>query len=172
MPKAEQEQCTVKRCVDGIRRKGTKEYVGYCWFKEHKGYLTRKLMKEHQCTGKECHYFQKFEDAPYWKEKAAIKKKRKDKKEEERTREVREKLMLQMARGWSDQYTFMDFTSAKQTDPGAITLTYFTKWTVDLARCADYMSRVWKCSVNLRRIEPDRDTLYWFLQQKKGRLAK
>ena len=43
----------------------------------HPGKLTRKLMGAHDCLGKECRFFEKYEDADYWREKnrkAAAKK--------------------------------------------------------------------------------------------------
>jgi hypothetical protein len=160
-----------KPCVDGLYRKGTKEFVGYCRYKKHKGFLTRKLMKQHQCLGKGCHYFQKFEDAPYWKEKSKIKQMKRDRKAEERVREERESLILETARDWTDRYGFMDFISAKEPSPGTLILTYFSKKYVDLLRCADYMERVWNCKVELRKIEPDDELTVHYLQQKKRRLA-
>ena len=40
--------------------------VGYCHNKEHKGCLTVSIMNEHNCTGKNCLYFEKYEQYPYW----------------------------------------------------------------------------------------------------------
>ena len=45
------------RCIDGIKRKH--DIIGYCSNLTHKGYLTKKLMKEHDCLNKECKYLQK-----------------------------------------------------------------------------------------------------------------
>lgn len=56
-----------------IRRK---LLVGYCHNRLHTGKLTQKLMEEHDCLGKECRFFEKYETASYWKErnqKAALK---------------------------------------------------------------------------------------------------
>lgn len=55
--------------------------VGYCWNEIHRGYLTKNLMKEHQCIERKCRHFQKYENSPYWKEKEAKKEKKKIKKE-------------------------------------------------------------------------------------------
>lgn len=44
--------------------------AGYCWNNEHKGWLTPKHVKEHDCIGKKCRYFQKYENGqPIPKEK-------------------------------------------------------------------------------------------------------
>ena len=42
--------------IDGTRSETTKR-VGFCNNDLHKGYLTKKLMDEHQCIEKGCHYF-------------------------------------------------------------------------------------------------------------------
>jgi hypothetical protein len=55
--------------------------VGYCWNEIHRGYLTKNLMKEHQCIEKKCRHFQKYENSPYWKEKEARREKKKKRKE-------------------------------------------------------------------------------------------
>lgn len=165
-------QCNSKPCVDGLYRKGTKEYVGYCWFKQHKGFLTRKLMKKHQCPSKVCHYFQKFEDSPYWKEKADKKQQIRDHKAEERTREVREAFILETARSWTEKFSFMDFTSAREPEPGKLILTYFSSQYINLSRCRNFMTRVWNCKVDLRSIYPDNDLVTRFLNQKRRRLGK
>lgn len=68
-----------------------KSVVGYCHFSEHKGSITKPLLKKHECVSKECHYFEKYKDNPYWKgveQAQAAKQKRREtarriKKEEE-----------------------------------------------------------------------------------------
>ena len=60
-------------CSEGKR-------VGYCWYDLHKGYLTKKLMDEHECLKKKCFFFEKFNDAPYWKYRNDIKKKREERR--------------------------------------------------------------------------------------------
>ena len=45
----------------------TPSVVGYCHNSEHKGIVTVTIMQEHDCIAKGCHYFEKFEDYPFWK---------------------------------------------------------------------------------------------------------
>lgn len=54
----------------------TNSLVGYCHNEAHKGFLTVTIMNEHDCINKECFYFEKFEDYPFWR-----KKQRKEKQE-------------------------------------------------------------------------------------------
>ena len=71
-----------------------KSVVGYCHFSEHKGSITKTLLKKHECVAKGCHYFEKYKDNPYWKgveQAQAAKQKRREtarriKKEEEKQR--------------------------------------------------------------------------------------
>ena len=44
----------------------TPSLVGYCHNKDHIGFITVEIMNEHDCVAKGCHYFEKFEDYPYW----------------------------------------------------------------------------------------------------------
>lgn len=39
--------------------------VGYCHFPEHKGRITKTLLKNHECLKKQCHYFEKDSVNPY-----------------------------------------------------------------------------------------------------------
>lgn len=48
--------------------------VGFCHNPKHKGYLTVKTLKEHECLKKQCFYFQKFEERAYWVSKNKVKK--------------------------------------------------------------------------------------------------
>ena len=53
--------------------------VGYCKF--HKCGITVKQMKCKECLRKECWYLEKNEDHPYWRQREAMKNKRKLRKE-------------------------------------------------------------------------------------------
>lgn len=46
-----------------------KSAVAFCHNKVHKGYLTINMVKQHKCQEKQCKYFSKYQDNPYWKEK-------------------------------------------------------------------------------------------------------
>lgn len=50
-----------------IRRK---LLVGCCHNRIHPGKLTQKLMEDHNCLGKGCRFFEKYETADYWRELA------------------------------------------------------------------------------------------------------
>lgn len=40
--------------------------VGFCHYKEHRGYITLPMLKERGCITKQCRYFEKNEEHPYW----------------------------------------------------------------------------------------------------------
>lgn len=44
--------------------------VGYCHFKEHSGFITKNVLKEKDCYNKGCSYFERYDECPYWAEKA------------------------------------------------------------------------------------------------------
>lgn len=52
------------RCIDGITRR-YKKCVGYCNNRIHKGFLTAKLYREHECFKRNCTFFDAKENHPY-----------------------------------------------------------------------------------------------------------
>jgi len=70
--------------------------VGCCHYGGHPGKMHRKLMEKHNCIGKQCRYFQKYEQSTYWenaqRQALANEKKKKalqDKRERQRQKELR-----------------------------------------------------------------------------------
>lgn len=45
-----------RRLIDGTIT-GCGKCVGYCQYCEHAGFLTREQRKQHNCLGKQCHYY-------------------------------------------------------------------------------------------------------------------
>lgn len=63
-------ECVTTRLLDGRTVEVSfRALVGCCHNRIHPGKLTRKLMEAHDCLGKECRFFEKYEDADYWREK-------------------------------------------------------------------------------------------------------
>ncbi len=58
--------------------------VGYCCCHLHPGKITERIMKEHRCDHKNCHYFRKYEDSDYWRR---VREGEQQKKEQLRLRE-------------------------------------------------------------------------------------
>ena len=57
--------------------------VGFCHSSKHRGFLSVKNMKRHDCIGKQCPMFEKYENAPYWQEKRRRKADKKATKEKQ-----------------------------------------------------------------------------------------
>ena len=49
---------------DGVNR--SEKPLGFCHCSKHKGYVSSDLLKTHNCLGRECTYFCKYEDSPYF----------------------------------------------------------------------------------------------------------
>ena len=45
-----------RRCIDG-KVTGSSKCVGFCTFREHPGYLTQQLRRDHDCIKKSCRYY-------------------------------------------------------------------------------------------------------------------
>ncbi|WP_026653663.1 hypothetical protein [Butyrivibrio proteoclasticus] len=57
--------------------------VGFCHYKKHNGFVSEKMLKKHQCLGKNCPYLQKYENHEFWIDRARIKAEKKARKSEE-----------------------------------------------------------------------------------------
>ena len=57
--------------------------VGWCTHNKHRGKLSVKIMKSHKCLSKNCRFFKKNEDHPYWAERENIKKLKKENKKKD-----------------------------------------------------------------------------------------
>lgn len=86
-------ECVTTRLLGGRTAEVSfRALVGCCHNRIHPGKLTRKLMGAHDCLGKECSFFEKYEDADYWREKnrkAAAKKKHRQKQTLEKVQQQR-----------------------------------------------------------------------------------
>lgn len=43
-----------------------RKLIGFCRCDLHKGYVTKSIYRNHKCGEKQCVFFQKFEDCPFW----------------------------------------------------------------------------------------------------------
>lgn len=64
------------RLVSGAELCKEEKLIGYCWYKLHPGFLTAKIMKQHECLKKSCPFFEPFEEHPYLVRKRKIKERR------------------------------------------------------------------------------------------------
>ena len=77
--------------IDGNKIFGySLRYVfGYCHYKLHKGYLTKKLLDDHECLKKGCPLLEKFEDREFWINREEIKRLKKLDKQKKVVEEIR-----------------------------------------------------------------------------------
>lgn len=68
--------------------------VGFCYCNAHKGYITKNLLKKHECIEKQCPFLRKFEDYPYWIELQQKKEKKEQIKAERKLASLEEKRVL------------------------------------------------------------------------------
>lgn len=61
---------------DGVNR--TEKPIGFCHCSLHKGYVSPDLLKKHNCLGRECRYFCRYNDSPYFIDRHRRNKSKKD----------------------------------------------------------------------------------------------
>ena len=88
MAETRNRECIKVRLLGGstieIQRK---KVIGCCHSRLHPGKLTKKLLEEHDCLGKQCPFLEKYEDAPFWqkqRERQITKAKAKQQKREKK----------------------------------------------------------------------------------------
>lgn len=54
--------------------------VAYCHNRLHKGYLTARIMRQHECLQKGCSYMERL-PCQFWEQREVIKQKRRERKE-------------------------------------------------------------------------------------------
>ena len=62
--------------------------VGWCNHNAHRGKLSLRQMRNHNCRGKNCPFFKKNEEHPHWQQKAKAKESKKQAKREEKLSEA------------------------------------------------------------------------------------
>lgn len=93
---------TVKLVTGRVEEVNTSEIVGFCHVNLHKGYLTRKLLKEHDCIAKHCKCLEKFPDYPFWKKRDKSKKAKRDGKAAKRIAQSQISLIHRQAQVFAD----------------------------------------------------------------------
>ncbi|MBR5800332.1 MAG: hypothetical protein IKY23_09755 [Lachnospiraceae bacterium] len=58
----------------------TSEPVGYCHLQTHPGHISKSLLDQHQCLGKQCPFLERYASHCYWWQREIAKQKRKDRK--------------------------------------------------------------------------------------------
>lgn len=66
----------------GVSAVKSKNIVGFCHCGLHRGYMTSKTIKSHECLEKACHHLEKYEDCSYWKTKREYEEAQRRKKEQ------------------------------------------------------------------------------------------
>lgn len=64
--------------------------VGYCHCDTHPGYICKDTFKKHDCIGKQCVFFEKFNDFPYWISKEREKQIKKERRLNKKTKKSEE----------------------------------------------------------------------------------
>lgn len=63
-----------------VNQPGKSKSVAYCHCNAHKGNISVKTLKKHECLRKQCPYLEKYEDHDYWRQRQTLKDKKKEKK--------------------------------------------------------------------------------------------
>lgn len=144
-------------CVDGHHHPQESK-IAYCWSDEHRGYLTPRLMKQHDCLNKQCKSFQKL-DHPYWREAERKKASEGERYRRRAEQKLQDDEYLALARESIKERTDIYFTSAKLVRKGLIKITYIGNRSFDLSELASSIRDKTQCGVWWRYVHTDIETL-------------
>lgn len=151
-----------KRTIDGSYCACTK-VIGYCHCKLHKGCLTAKLMREHECVQKGCHYFEKHEDALFWQTKNKNKEEKKAAKAMRKQLEKEQETALNAIReSTASDDTFFAIRVEKTED---LVIVHYIKYGwIDMSRLVYELSQLVGARVFLKEIKNNLDNKYEILR--------
>lgn len=151
-----------KRTIDGSYCACTK-VIGYCHCKLHKGCLTAKLMREHECVQKGCHYFEKHEDALFWQTKNKNKEEKKAAKAMRKQLEKEQENALNAIReSTASDDTFFAIRVEKTED--RVIVHYIKYGWIDMSRLVYELSQLVGARVFLKEIKNNLDNKYEILR--------
>ena len=111
-----------------IRRK---LLVGCCHNHLHPGRMTQKLMEEHDCLRKNCRFFEKYEEASYWRaqaEKNAARQKAKLEKQQKRSREAEILSYKELFQSYADAIGYsLQLVRVQEDPPGIFKIFYVSE---------------------------------------------
>lgn len=126
--------------------------VGYCWLDKHRGYITKQILEEHKCIEKNCSFFQKYEDAPYWKEKEKRKKLRQERKQKEKEKQNAEEKLLNLFRNKTQHIEDFAITSVVK-EGNVFKVSYVSLYYVNLNYELQQIRQETKNKIFLREIK-------------------
>jgi len=124
--------------------------VGYCNNLSHRGYVSKSLLKSHECIEKQCPLLTKC-NANYWtqieKERIGACQRRGIARQEKFKAAQREEFI----RNVFESYDYIHITSIKEMKTGFI-ITYIYNKRVDLSEAAAILRKKYQCSIYLKAI--------------------
>lgn len=78
--KSSNKQKRIYKMVDGSQMCSEKRRLGYCWCDAHYGFLSKRLLDEHECLKKRCPFLEKFKSHGFWINREMVTEKRERKK--------------------------------------------------------------------------------------------
>ena len=136
---------TVK-LINGARACETNA-VGYCHLNKHPGYLTKNLLKEHECLEKKCPFLKKL-NPEYWRGREAFEQAQKDKlmrqKKQAETKAENDAYRDAFIRKTLEESGNIYVTVIRQENKNSLTVCYISDKRVDIRQQAQFLQNKYK----------------------------
>ena len=149
--------------IDGTISEESK-HVGFCFNNTHRGYLTKKLMDEHQCLEKNCRYFKKYENSPYWVHRQQVIDKRERLQAEKKYYEMLCDLVLYIMRDVTRDIVGFAVTAA-YIENNIMNVRYVSLRNINLREEREALRKLIKMKCNFIGIKTSHDNKFHLLEK-------
>jgi len=140
--------------------------VGYCNNLSHRGYISKSLLKSHECVEKQCPLLTKC-NANYWtqieKERSGVRQRREIARQEKYKAAQRDEFI----RSVFEPYDHIHITSIKEMKAGFI-ITYIYSKRVDLSEVVAILREKYRCSIYLKAIRSSKEIQRQLIRNRNG----
>ena len=130
--------------------------VGYCHNRDHKGYISKTILKTHNCINKKCFYFEEV-NPKYWEQRLKQKVYKQNKRMEIKNKEAKKENTLQYIR---DIFKAFDniYITAVHKEKQQLIITYIYEEYVDLTDAINILHQNFKGKIYLKAVASDEET--------------
>jgi hypothetical protein len=138
--------------------------VGFCHCDVHRGYLTKALMKQHDCLNKECTFLRKLNPA-YWARLQGIEKEKRQKRADIEAERTKTELLH------ADIHRIIEanphvYVTAIRVENGVLVIYYISDCYVDLRKEVRIIRDKYKCIIRLCAVRTTGEIIYKLIRKR------
>ena len=117
--------------------------IGYCYLDKHRGYLTKNLLKSHQCLEKKCTFLKKLRPE-YWESREASERAKKDKSKEKKRKAENDTYRDAFIRKIMEDGAHIYGTVIREESKNSLEISYISDKRVDIREQARILQKAYR----------------------------